>query len=267
MISPLIVIGTEWAPLAGALVGLVVGLTGVGGGALMAPILLFAFGFDLPTVVATDLLFATITKLVATGFHSKNNYVDWQVTKRLWLGSIPTTLLVMLMAYAGFLFSNPTLVTSVLGILILTSGLSLLLGQRIQIYQRSKRILKPEQFKQYQPTATTIGGIIIGGLVSATSIGAGALGAMILRALYPLRMEPKKLVATDTVHAVPISLLAGVGYLLMGNTDLELLALLLAGSIPAVTIGSRILNKAPAQLIRVLLGSILVLAATKLLFP
>ena len=231
----------------------------------MAPILLIGFGFDLPTVVATDLLFATITKLVATGFHSKNNYVDWQVTKRLWLGSIPAALLVMLLAYLGVLFANPAWVTSVLGILILISGLSLLLGQKIQLYQRSKRILNPAQFKQHQPKATTIGGFILGGLVSSTSIGAGALGAIILRALYPLRMEPKKLVATDTVHAVPVSLLAGLGYFLMGTADLELLGLLLVGSIPASIIGSKLLTKAPNQLIRITLGVVLVLAAVKLL--
>lgn len=258
-------IGIEWAPLAGALVGLTVGLTGVGGGALMAPFLLFGFGFDLPTVVATDLLFATITKLVATGFHSKNNYVDWQVTKRLWLGSIPATCLVMLLAYKGVLFSNPIWVTSILGILILISGLSLLLGQRIQLYQRSKRILKPEQFKHHQPKATTICGFVLGGLVSVTSIGAGALGAMILRALYPLRMEPKKLIATDTVHAVPVSLLAGLGYLIIGNTNNELLSFLLAGSIPGVIIGTKLLTKAPSGFVRKTLGLILMLAAVKLL--
>jgi uncharacterized membrane protein YfcA len=258
------VIGIEWAPLAGAIVGLVVGLTGVGGGALMAPILLFGFGFDLPTVVATDLLFATITKIVATGFHSKNNYVDWQVTKRLWLGSIPATILVMVLAYFGLLFSNPTWLTSVLGVLILVSGVSLLLGHRIQLYQRSKRILKPEQFKQHQPAATSVGGFILGGLVSATSIGAGAIGAIILKALYPLRMEPKKLVATDTIHAVPVSLLAGIGYLLMDETDLELLVLILSGSIPAVIMGSKLLTKAPGKIIRMALGLVLLLAGTKL---
>ena len=233
----------------------------------MAPILLFGFGFDLPTVVATDLLFATITKLVATGFHSKNNYVDWQVTKRLWIGSIPGTLLVMLLAHLGLLFSNPEWITSALGLLILISGLALLLGNRIQLYQRSKRILQPKRFKHHQAKATSISGFILGALVSATSIGAGALGAMILRALYPLRMEPKKLVATDTVHAVPVSLLAGLGYLLMGNTDSELLTYLLAGSIPAVVLGSKLLKKAPNQLVRITLGFILLAAATKLLLP
>jgi uncharacterized membrane protein YfcA len=258
-------IGIEWAPLAGALVGLVVGLTGVGGGALMAPILLFGFGFDLATVVATDLLFATITKIVATGFHSKNNYIDWQITKRLWIGSIPATLLVMILAYIGVLFSNPSWVTTALGLLILISGLSLLLDRRIQLYQRSKRILKPEQFKQLQPSATMVGGFVLGGLVSATSIGAGALGAIILKALYPLRMTPKQLVATDTVHAVPVSLIAGIGYLLMGNTNIELLSLLFVGSIPAVVIGSKLLDKAPNQIIRIVLGFILLVTAIKLI--
>ena len=258
-------IGIEWAPLAGAVVGLIVGLTGVGGGALMAPILLFGFGFDLPTVVATDLLFATITKLVATGSHNKNKLVDWQVTKRLWIGSIPATILVMMLAYFGFLFANPTWVTTLLGVLILVSGISLVLGDRIQLYQRTKRIVNPEQFKRHQPIATNIAGFTLGALVSATSIGAGALGAMILRALYPLRMEPRKLVATDTVHAVPVSLLAGIGYLLMGNTDLALLGLLLIGSIPAVFLGARLLKAIPSNYIKLTLGYILVVAALKLL--
>lgn len=258
-------IGIEWAPLAGAIVGLIVGLTGVGGGALMAPILLFGFGFDLPTVVATDLLFATITKLVATGSHNKNKLVDWQVTKRLWLGSIPATILVMMLAYFGFLFANPTWVTTLLGVLILVSGISLVLGHRIQLYQRTKRIANPDQFKQLQPLATNIAGFTLGGLVSATSIGAGALGAMMLRALYPLRMNPKKLVATDTVHAVPISLLAGIGYLLMGNTNVALLGLLLVGSVPAVLVGAQLLKATPSNYTRLALGLVLIAAAMKLL--
>lgn len=258
-------IGIESAPLAGAAVGLIVGLTGVGGGALMAPILLLGFGFDLPTVVATDLLFATITKLVATGLHNKNSLVDWQVSKRLWLGSIPATLVVMILAYYGWLFANPAWITSLLGVLILVSGLSLVLGDRIQLYQRTKRILHPDHFKRHQPEATSLAGFILGALVSATSIGAGALGAMMLRALYPLRMEPKKLVATDTVHAVPVSLLAGLGYLVMGNTDLELLALLLIGSIPAVLLGANLLKILPNNLIRIGLGCILLAAGINLL--
>ena len=258
-------IGIEWAPLAGALVGLVVGLTGVGGGALMAPILLFGFGFDLPTVVATDLLFASITKLLATSFHSKNNYVDWQVTKYLWLGSIPATIIVMVLGYLGLIFSNPNWVTKILGILILISGTSILIEQQIQFFQRTKRIQKTEYIEQNQQKATVISGFILGGLVSATSIGAGALGIMFIKMVYPAQMDPKKLVATDTVHAVPVSLLAGIGYLIMGNTNLQLLSLLLTGAIPVVIIGTKLLSKLPSQLIKQIVGLTLIITASKLL--
>jgi uncharacterized membrane protein YfcA len=153
----------------------------------------------------------------------------------------------------------------VLGILILISGLSLLLDQKIQLHQRTNRILKPANFKRHQTSATTISGFILGTLVSATSIGAGAIGAMVLRTLYPLRMEPKKLVATDTVHAVPVSLLAGLGYLMLGKTNLELLAYLLAGSVPAVILGTKLLSRAPNRQIRVALSFTLLAAAIKLL--
>ena len=99
-------LGLEWAPFAGALVGLIVGLTGVGGGALMAPILLVGFGLDLSTVVATDLLFGTLTKFAVTRAHHKNLFIDWQVTQRLWLGSIPATLFIIWLAHSGTLFAS-----------------------------------------------------------------------------------------------------------------------------------------------------------------
>ena len=115
-----------WAPFAGALVGFIVGLTGVGGGALMAPILLLGFGYDLQTVVATDLLFATITKLVAGGVHVRNQLVDWQIVKRLWLGSMTATLIIVTLAHQGYLFQSPQWIITLLGFLILFSGLSLI---------------------------------------------------------------------------------------------------------------------------------------------
>jgi uncharacterized membrane protein YfcA len=231
----------------------------------MAPILLLGFGVDLVTVVATDLLFATLTKLVATGMHSRSNRVDWQVARRLWLGSIPATLLVMLGVSAGLLYSAPW-ITQLLGALILFSGLSLLFGSKIQLYQRVKRINAPERFKHFQAPATIGSGFVLGSLVSLTSIGAGALGAIMLRALYPLRMEPKRMVATDTIHAVPVSLLAGLGYLAMGETDLKLLGLLLLGSVPAVILGCRLLNVVSAEFIKKGLAIALILASLKVIF-
>lgn len=258
-------IGVEWAPIAGALVGAVVGLTGVGGGALMAPILLFGFGVALPTVIATDLLFATITKLASSAIHTRNNFVDWQITKRMWLGSIPATIVVLWLVYSGFVLENSEWIVRILGVLILLSALSLLFGNKLQTLQRHNRIDAPEAFKKIQLPATTLSGLILGALVSLTSVGAGALGAVILRSLYPLRMVPRKLVATDTIHAIPLSLIAGAGYLLLGHADLKLLALLLLGSVPAALIASQSLKYMNVDLVKAILAAALIVAGTKLL--
>jgi uncharacterized membrane protein YfcA len=255
----------EWVPLAGALVGFIVGLTGVGGGALMAPILLVGFGVDLITVVATDLIFATITKLTASAIHNKNSLVDWQVAKRMWAGSIPASLFVITLVYLGYTVENDEVVTQLLGILILISAISLLFGPKLQLLQRSRRITQPEQFKRYQGITTNLAGAVLGGLVTLTSVGAGALGAVMLRTLYPLRMTPQRLVATDTVHAIPVSLIAGASYLALGFVDLTLLGLLLVGSIPSALIASKLMNRLPNGHIKTILGGALLAAGIKLI--
>ena len=255
----------EWLPFAGGRVGLIVGLTGVGGGALMAPILLIGFGLDLEAVVATDLLFATITKLAVTGVHQKNQFVDWQITKRMWIGSIPATLLIVWLAQSGYLFESPEWIIQVLGVLILLSAISLIFGDRIQAFQTSNRIGNPDTFLKLQPSMTTASEVVLGTLVTLTSIGAGALGAVLLRALYPLRMQAQKLIATDTVHAIPVSLLGGLSYLVLGLTDLKVLGLLLLGSIPMAIVGGRLVARLPVKLIRQLLAIALLVASLKLL--
>ena len=257
--------GLEWAPLAGALVGLIVALTGVGGGALMAPILLFGFGFDLLTVVATDLLFATITKLVASGAHSRSKLVDWEVAKLMWFGSIPATLIVMVFTWMGYTAAVAGGITQLLGLLVLLSGVLLLFGGQIQKYRKGKRLKAPQKFKKYQPHMTTASGFFLGTLVSLTSIGAGAIGAILLRALYPLRMVPKKLVATDTIHAVPVSLMGGLGYLMLGHTHVELLFMLLIGSIPAALLGCKLMTSVSSDVIKNALSVALILASIKLI--
>lgn len=255
----------EWAPLAGALVGFIVGLTGVGGGALMAPILLVGFGVDLITVVATDLLFATLTKITASTAHNKNSLIDWQIAKRMWAGSIPASLVVITLVYFGLTLNNDRAITSALGVLILFSAASLLLGSKLQLCQRSRRIANPDTFKRYQGVTTNLAGTLLGGLVTLTSVGAGALGAVILRSIYPLRMTPQRLVATDTIHAIPVSLIAGASYLAMGFVDLKLLGLLLIGSIPAALIASKLINTLPTSIIKITLGLALFAAGLKLM--
>lgn len=255
----------EWATLAGAIVGLIVGLTGVGGGALMAPILLIGFGLELQAVVATDLLFATITKVFAGGIHIRNNLVDWQVIKRLWLGSIFATLIVVYFSISGKVFSNSGWITTILGVLILLSSISILFGSRLQNSQTKRRIATPSSFKRFQPYLTVLSGGILGSLITMTSIGAGALGAVILRTLYPLRMQPRPLIATDTIHAIPVSFLGGLSFLMMGYTDLKILSFLLLGSIPMALVGGMLVKIAPVQLIKNLLAVALFVAGVKLI--
>ena len=254
-----------WAPFAGALVGFIVGLTGVGGGALMAPILLLGFGVELQTVVATDLLFATITKLAAGSMHIRNQLVDWQIVRRLWAGSLTATIIVVILAHQGHLFQSPGWIINLLGFLILFSGISLILGQRLQLSQRAKRIASPKQFKRLQTPLTILSGSILGALITMTSVGAGALGAVFLRTIYPLRMEPRPLIATDTIHAIPVSLVGGISFLIMGYADIKILTLLLVGSIPMALLGSLLIKQVPVNIVKLILAFALLLAGLKLI--
>lgn len=254
-----------WAPFAGALVGFIVGLTGVGGGALMAPILLLGFGLEIQTVVATDLLFATVTKLSAGAMHIRNQLVDWQVVKRLWLGSLSATFIIVALAHQGYLFQSPKWIITLLGFLILFSAFSLIFGHKLQLSQKVKRIASPHKFKRLQGPLTVLSGSTLGLLITLTSIGAGALGAVFLRALYPLRMQPRPLVATDTIHAIPVSLIGGISFLLMGFTHLDMLMLLLIGSIPMALIGSALIQKIPVDKVKLILALALSIAGIKLI--
>jgi uncharacterized membrane protein YfcA len=260
------VIDSAWAPLAGAAVGLVVGLTGVGGGALMAPVLLLGFGLPLPVVVATDLLFATMTKIAAGAVHQRSGSVDWEIVRRLWVGSLPATLGVVLLVRSGFAFEHSGAITTLLGVLVFASGCAMLLGGRLQARQTARRLASPVDFKRFQREMTWSAGFGLGTLVTLTSVGAGALGVVILRALYPLRMTPARLVATDTVHAIPVTLLGGVSLLLMGFTDLGLLGTLLLGSIPAALVGGWLANRVPSGALRAVLAVALIGAGMRLAF-
>ena len=197
--------------------------------------------------------------------HIRNQLVDWQIVKRLWFGSLTATFIVVLLAQQGYLYESPHWIIALLGFLILFSGFSLIFGHRLQLSQRAKRIASPEQFKLLQGPFTILSGSILGTLITVTSVGAGALGAVFLRALYPLRMQPRTLVATDTIHAIPVSLIGGISFLVMGYTDLTILALLLAGSIPMALLGSSLIKKIPVNTVKLLLAFALFIAGIKLI--
>ncbi|TXI93490.1 MAG: sulfite exporter TauE/SafE family protein [Aquabacterium sp.] len=256
----------DWTySLAGALTGFVVGLTGVGGGALMTPILLLVFGVSPVTAIATDLWFAAITKLVGARIHHANGQVDWQVAKRLWLGSLPLALFVVVLVSLGAQVAKVEWLSKAIGVVVLITALGLLAAPRLMAYARNSRVSQAERFKAVQPVLTVVSGAVLGLCVALTSVGAGALGSVMLLFLYPLRMTPHRLVATDIVHAIPLAVVAGLGYLFAGMVDGWMLISLLLGSVPAVLLGSLLAGKITGRWIQIGLALVLMVAGVKVL--
>jgi len=257
----------EWMQsFAGFLVGTMVGMTGVGGGALMTPILVLVFGFSPTLAVGTDLWFAAITKSVGGITHHRSGNVDWEVLRRLLLGSVPASLLTLIwLGLSGpNQFRQGFILTALGGVLLLTA-LSIFLQKKIHAFAIAKRIEFPERFIRAQPTLTVIAGGILGFLITSTSVGAGALGAVVLLYLYPLRMKPAAIVGTDIIHAIPLTIIAGTGHMWMGNVDLTLLAMLLLGSIPGVMLGSLLGTRVPETLLKMIIAVMLSFVGMKLL--
>ncbi len=251
--------------LAGALTGFVVGLTGVGGGALMTPILLIFFGVSPTTAIATDLWFAAITKLFGARAHYTKGNIDWQVAKRMWVGSLPVALFIVVMVSFGAEVAKVDWLTKAIGIVVLITAIGLLVAPQLTSYAKGRFIGHPERLMAIQPVLTVISGGVLGLSVALTSVGAGALGSVMLLYLYPLRMTPHRLVATDIVHAIPLAVVAGLGYLFAGMVDWWMLVSLLSGSVPTVLLGSWLAGKIPGRGIQIALGLVLVVAGIKVL--
>jgi len=255
----------QFLPLIGGLAGLLVGMTGVGGGALLTPALLMFYGYEVTTVIATDLIFAAVVKFSTVRSHVRNQLVDWQVLRRLWWGSVPGALFAVYLVNQGYQAANIDWLLPLISVLICFAGCTLLLGRMVQAAQARMRLSQPSKFKKNQPIATVLTGGLLGVLVGMTSIGAGAIGAVILRALYPLRMNPRVLVGSDTVHAIPVALIAGVSYAGVGYVDFALLLSLLLGGIPAALIGAALVGRVQVEFLRNILGLVLLLVGFKLL--
>jgi uncharacterized membrane protein YfcA len=253
--------------VAGAVTGFVVGLTGVGGGALMTPLLLLLFGVAPLTAVGTDLWFAAITKMSATRVHHKHGLIDWPVVRRLWLGSLSAAVLTLV-----WMRLNPvddtavSLLKTAIAAAVLLTAVGILFQKPLQAFGRKLRTTDAEHFKAWQPGLTVLAGAVLGVLVTLTSVGAGALGAVFLAYLYPLRLTPPRLIATDIVHAIPLALFAGTGHLLMGNVNFGLLGNLLLGSVPAVIIGAMLSSRLPHTVLRMALAAVLCAVGLKLVW-
>lgn len=253
---------------AGFFVGVVVGVTGVGGGSLMTPILIFFFGVKPYLAVGTDLLFAAFTKMGGTVRLARAKVIDWRVVLQLSAGSIPAAL-ITLFVLNRLGPANP----EVQNLMTSTLGGALLLTAAATLYKAVRGKTAPKTLVRGQEVAAATArhwslpllfGAVIGTLVTLTSVGAGAIGVSILLILYPLLPLPR-IVAADIAYAVPLTLVAGLGHASLGSVDWPLLSKLLVGSLPGIWLGTHLMTRIPERVVRSALSVLLAYAGVKLI--
>lgn len=253
----------DWIAIgSGFAVGAIVGLTGVGGGSLMTPLLIGVFRLNPAVAIGTDLWFAAVTKSGGAWAHQRHGHVDRRITLLLLAGSTPAAIATIAWLHAsGMSRGSMSMLTWSLGIALLLTALTVAyrkawhaVGLRLERWLPERR----------RTMATVLGGITLGVLVSLSSIGAGAIGATLILLLYP-RLPAQRLVGTDIAHAVPLTLVAGIGHASLGHVDWQLLLSLLVGSLPGIWVGAQLTKTFPERLVRTLLCVSLVTAGVKVM--
>ncbi len=248
--------------LSGFFVGLLVGQTGMGGGSLMTPILVLLFGVHPATAVGTDLLFASATKSVGTLVHGLGHTVNWRIVRRLATGSVPATALTLLLASHFDLGGRAAnqVISNVLGVMLVLTSLALICRRQFVSFVGDR--LAHLSLRQTDALTILIGAIL-GVLVTISSVGAGAIGVTILLLLYP-RLPMSVIVGSDIAHAVPLTLVAGIGHWWLGSVNWPMLSALLTGSIPGIILGSYLAVKVPDAVLRPILAATLVLVGSRM---
>jgi hypothetical protein len=247
----------------GFCVGMLVGMTGVGGGSLMTPLLILLFGIHPAAAVGTDLLFAAGTKTAGAAVHGVNRTVDWRLVRCLASGSVPAAAVTLLILSQYNLTGRAVqhFLSVALGTALVATAVTVILRPYIVAWF-ARRVGEPRAATATTLTVAT--GALLGCLVSITSVGAGALGVTALVLLYPSLPTPR-IVATDIAHAVPLTLVAGAGHLLLSTIDLNVLGLLLLGSLPGIFIGSQLAIRVPDTILRLALSGVLVVVGGRLI--
>ncbi|MEN4829395.1 MULTISPECIES: sulfite exporter TauE/SafE family protein [unclassified Pseudomonas] len=259
-------VGSFGFTIAGLVVGFIVGMTGVGGGSLMTPILLW-FGISPATAVGTDLLYAAITKASGVWVHGRNKNIDWKITGWLSLGSVPAAALTLW--FLSTLHTDTSALNAVikqgLAVVLILTALAILFKTRLQAFANRHAGDHYSLSDRSLNILTVLTGVVLGVMVTLTSIGAGALGTVALFLLYPF-LVTRRLVGTEIAHAVPLTLVAGLGHAGMGNMDWSLLGYLLLGSLPGIYLGSHLTGRISDRVLRPCLAAMLLLIGYKLAF-
>jgi hypothetical protein len=249
--------------VAGLLVGVLVGLTGVGGGSLMTPLLVLIFGVNPQTAVGTDLLYAATTKLVGSGVHGWRETVDWTIVRRLASGSIPAACLTLILLWRAGQLGKSTqhVIMMALGAMLIVTSVAVAFQRKLRKFARDRDPLEPSR-RAVLPTVLL--GATVGVAVSVSSVGAGAIGVTALLMIYP-NIPLGRIVGSDIAHAVPLALVGGFGHWMIGDVNGVLLLNLLLGSIPGVIVGSLFSSRASDHWLRPALAAVLVVSGLKLL--
>jgi len=250
--------------LSGFFVGMLVGMTGVGGGAVMTPLLILLFGVHPATAVGTDLLYAAATKTGGSLVHGLARSIDWRVVRRLASGSIPATVVTLGMLSYFDLSGQATrsLITLVLSAALFTTAFVLVFGVSIVAAYRARFV---ELDTHRTARITVLVGVVLGVLVSISSVGAGAIGVIALVLLYP-HLPMAKIVGSDIAHAVPLTLIAGLGHWTIGTVDWNIIASLLVGSLPGIFIGSYFAVRIPERALQLILATTLFVVASRIAY-
>lgn len=245
----------------GAGVGLAVGLTGVGGGSLMTPLLIFS-GVPEKIAIGTDLLYAALTKTGGVYSHAKQGTIRWRTVALLAAGSIPASILTSYALHQMGHFDYGPLLTKALGVMLVASSAMIFLKRKVQA---ETRLTELSWFHKHAEPITFAAGILLGVFVTLSSVGAGAFCAVLLFTLYP-RLPALNVVGTDIAHAVPLTLIGGLGHLfLLDNVDFKLLGGLLLGSLPAVHFGAQAAARIPNSVLQPVLACLLMIIGVKFL--
>ncbi|HEX5238224.1 MAG TPA: sulfite exporter TauE/SafE family protein [Sphingomicrobium sp.] len=249
--------------LAGLLVGMLIGLTGVGGGSLMTPLLVLLFGFHPSTAVGTDLLYASVTKTVGTAVHGSRHTVDWKMVGGLACGSVPAAFVTLfVMSRVGVTPTTSSLLLNlILGAALFVTSFAVFFRPLI-LRWAGDHIHDMDASRVTRWTVAV--GVMLGVLVSITSVGAGALGTTALLILYP-KMPVARVAGSDIAHAVPLTLIAGIGHWMMGSVDIALMLALLVGSIPGIIVGSLLGARSSDAVLRPVLAVTLLIVSVRLL--
>ncbi|HXD46783.1 MAG TPA: sulfite exporter TauE/SafE family protein [Pseudolabrys sp.] len=250
--------------LSGFVVGLLVGMTGVGGGSLMTPLLILLFGVHPATAVGTDLLYAAATKAGGSLVHGLARSIDWLVVRRLALGSVPATVATLAFLSRLDLESSGarSFITFVLSFALFMTALVLVFGGPLVAFYRAR---VEALDVRHTAISTVLVGVALGVLVSISSVGAGAIGVVALVLLYP-QLPMSRIVGSDIAHAVPLTLIAGSGHWLIGSVDWHIIGSLLAGSLPGIFIGSYFAVRIPERALKLVLASVLFVVAGRMAY-